>query len=240
MPAQILGAFVAGLLIFVSLQRAFALQNSESSDRVNTAMRIITTFCLAGGRSTTFVSESVASPSGGMFHFKSDSGSFVIHSTEAEGLVNGIQSEMSALTADQANRARDCMSPFISQVIAIAFGEFNEKTNRIVQEPNQIVSSRYFHDVSVHYYLKAADGIRVTNALKRRGISFTQIASILPETLHSNAVYCGPNARRCDQRTRVNARRKWNPNSIYCACPQRRNSEDRVRGVPFRWTRARG
>ena len=192
MLIQVLGAFVAGLLIFVSPQRAFALQNPQSSDRVNTAIRIITTFCAARGRSTTFVSESVSSPSGGEFQFKSDSGSFVAHSTEAEGLVNGIRAEMSALEAEQADKARACMKPFISQVLAIAIGEFDEKTNLIVPESTPVVSNQYLQDVSVFYYLKAADGIRVTNALKRRGISFTQVAAKLPESLHSNAVYCGP------------------------------------------------
>jgi hypothetical protein len=180
------------LLVFIAPQAGFALQNSERSDRVNTAIHIITTFCLAGGKSTTFVSESVSSPSGGEFRFSSDSGSFVVRSTEVEGLVNGIQSEMSALSADQANRTRDCMAPFIPQVIAAAFGEFDEKANSLVPDPGKILSNQYFHNVSVHYYLKAADGVGVTNALKRRGISFTQIASILPDSLHSNAVYCGP------------------------------------------------
>ena len=192
MFGQVLRALLAGLLITVTSQLSFAFENAEAGDRANTAVRIITTFCLARGRSTTFVSESVSSPSGGVFRFRSDSGSFVVHSTEAEGLVNGIQSEMSALTADQANRARECMAPFIPQVIAIALGEYNGTASRVATASNKIVSNEHFHDVPVRYYLKSADGVSVTNALKRRGISFTQIASVLPDSLHSNAIYCGP------------------------------------------------
>jgi hypothetical protein len=153
---------------------------ASANDRVNTAIRIIVTFCGAGGESKV-TSQSSSSPSGGDFRFKSASGSFTVTSTEAQGLVDGLRTEISALSADQANRARDCMKSFIPQVLAMATEEYDEESNVIVPAPRPILPNQILHNSPVYYYLKTADGTQVTNTLKRRGISFTQLSSVLPD-----------------------------------------------------------
>src|SRR5262249_31915889 len=45
----------------------------------------------------------------------------------------------------------------------------------------------------VTYYLKSGDESRVTEALRRRGISFAQLSSVLSDSLHTNMIMCSGN-----------------------------------------------
>jgi len=56
----------------------------------------------------------------GQYQLESSRGRFIIERREALGLVDGINSQLSGLAADQANRARECMHPYIAQVLALA------------------------------------------------------------------------------------------------------------------------
>jgi hypothetical protein len=136
---------------------------------------------MSGGSVTESRAES--EPQGGEFHLDSSRGKFTVYSTEARGLIGGIGSTLNALTADQANRARECMRPYISQIMAIVIGEGSEA-------PPAAENSK-LTGVPVVYYLKSADGDEVTNALKRRGIKFTQLASVLPSRFRTTGIRCG-------------------------------------------------
>lgn len=174
---------------------------SKADVRVDQAVRVIITLCVAGGSVTT--SRATSNPSGGQFRLESDKGNFTIESQQAWGLVQGIGSALNNLNADQANRARECMRPYISQILAIIIGTPPNNVPSIVTPPQAQPSvvppavaplSRNLRTegVPIVYYLKQADGSTVTEALKRRGISFTQVAAVLPETMRTNAIFCAP------------------------------------------------
>jgi hypothetical protein len=52
----------------------------------------------------------------------------------------------SALSADQANRARDCMKSFIPQVLAMATGEYDEEKKVIVPAIKPILADQVLHN----------------------------------------------------------------------------------------------
>jgi hypothetical protein len=70
----------------------------RADERVETAIRVITTFCISGGG----VEESRISA----LNFDQ------FNKREAQGLVDGINAQLSNLAADQANRAREYASPY--------------------------------------------------------------------------------------------------------------------------------
>jgi hypothetical protein len=77
----------------------------RADDRVEIAIRVITTLCVSGGRTEQ---SSVNGLNVGTFNKR-----------EAQGLVDGINAQLSSLAADQANRARDCMRPYIGSLLAL-------------------------------------------------------------------------------------------------------------------------
>jgi hypothetical protein len=173
--------YLTGLIATV-LVLAVPLPHASANDRVQQAVRVLVTLCLGGGSVT--VSRSQSTPSGGDFRLESDRGNFTVESREAIGLVDGIGNAINSLSADQANRARECMRPYISQVLAIATG------SQMGEAP--VLPNEKLKNISVVYYLKTADGSKVTDALKHRGISFTQLSSKLPDSFRTNAIWCGP------------------------------------------------
>jgi hypothetical protein len=154
-----------------------------ADDAVERALKIIVTLCVDGG--SVKVSRSTSTPSGGEYRLESDKGNFTIESQDAQVLVDGISSKLTALAAQQAESARACMSPYISQVLAILTGSTSEEIKK-QPEPNQKLAG-----TPVVYYLKAADQSRVTDALKSHGIPFTQLSSVLPDTFRTNGIRCG-------------------------------------------------
>jgi hypothetical protein len=132
---------------------------------------------------------------------ESDKGNFTIESQQAWGLVQGIGVALDNLSADQANRARDCMRPYISQILAIIIGPPppnaappSHPNLPLIPPPESATVFRNpkTQGVPVVYYLKPADGSSITEALKRRGISFTQLAAVLREPVRTNAIFCAP------------------------------------------------
>jgi uncharacterized membrane protein len=104
-----------------------------ADDTVERAVKIILTLCVDGG--SVKISKSTSTPSGGEYRLESDKGSFTIESREAQGLIDGISSNLTALSAQQADRARACMSPYISQVLAILNGSKSDQTMEQHREP---------------------------------------------------------------------------------------------------------
>ena len=178
-----------------SIVPLFVLLNSYSyayaADSVETALHIIVTLCLAGGHFS--VSKSVYTPLGGSFHLESDKGSFTVESRDAWGLIDGLGKPIDGVAAEQANRARDCMKTYIPQALAIAIGDKPAVGGSTLNKIQPVTADTRLFGTSVYYYLKTADGTKVTDALKAKYISFTQVASVLPDRLHSNTILCGRN-----------------------------------------------
>src|ERR1043166_5593742 len=80
-------------------------------DRVDRAVQVLVTLCVAGGQVTK--SQADSSPAGGTLRFESNKGNFITESYQAVGLIEGINSKLTALQADQADKARECMMPHI-------------------------------------------------------------------------------------------------------------------------------
>ena len=84
------------------------------------------------------------------------------------------------------------MKRYIPQLLAIANGVRVDELGRIVRDLGIISQNANTRRVNVYYYLKDADGTRITNALKINGISFTQLGFCPSSNLHTNALSCGP------------------------------------------------
>jgi hypothetical protein len=190
----LLGAALGSVFILAATSASLRAQ-----DRADQAVALIMRLCVAGGSVTS--SKSTSDPAGGRFRLESDKGSFTIESREAWGLVQGIGVALDKLSADQANRARDCMRPYISQVLAIIVSapppgaNPPSGSNPPLIPPTSdtpVARNPKTEGVPIVYYLKPADGSSVTEALKRRGISFTQLAAVLPEPVRTNAIFCAP------------------------------------------------
>jgi hypothetical protein len=103
-------------LLSLGLAIAFSqpIQAQQPSSQVDQAVRVIVTLCLAGGSVTV----SRVNPQG-QYEFQSTRGAFSIERRDAQGLVDGITSQLSGLAADQANRARECTRPYIDQILPL-------------------------------------------------------------------------------------------------------------------------
>jgi hypothetical protein len=103
------------LLIFGQNQGALAQAN------VQDAIKVIVMFCVAGGEK--FEVSRTGSGSGGLELKKeggaSGAGITLSSNSEAMGLVDGINSAMSNVTASQASEARKCMQPYIDRIVDI-------------------------------------------------------------------------------------------------------------------------
>jgi hypothetical protein len=190
-------------LLAAALGSAFNLAATtgplRADNRVNQAVAVVMKLCLAGG--SVISSKASSDPAGGKFRLESDKGNFTVESREAWGLVQGIDAALNNLSVDQANRARDCMRPYISQVLAIIIGapppgaSLPSAANPPLLPPTSdaaVARNPRTEGVPIVYYLKPADGSSVTEALKRRGISFTQLAAVLTEPVRTNALFCAP------------------------------------------------
>jgi hypothetical protein len=89
----------------------------RGDDRVDRAVNVLMTLCLAKGSVT--ISHFSVDPSTNQLNLQSDKGSFVFEKREAQGLVDGIDASLSSLGADQAKRASECMKPYIGQIMAL-------------------------------------------------------------------------------------------------------------------------
>lgn len=161
----------------------FPMGPLQAQSKVEQAVHVLVSLCVSGG--TVKVSRSNYDSSGNSYQLESTKGSFSVESREVSGFVNGLDTAISQLSSEQANRARDCMNPYIKQVLAM-----------IEPVPGQTVApppNQQLLGIPVNYYFKTSDGRRVSNALRSRGISFSLLNSVLPDSLPTNAIECGQN-----------------------------------------------
>jgi hypothetical protein len=169
------------IFLFAVVISMTASLTKASADEIDEAIHVVVTFCLSGGSMQDIQTE--FSPEGGKAEAVAGNGKVTVDNHEAIGFVNGLNSAMTQLNADQANAARACMMPYINVVLAMI--------RQIADTPVKPARNPKLAGISVQYYAKTADGTRVTDALRRSGVPFTQLASVLPDNLVSNAIQCG-------------------------------------------------
>ncbi len=107
-------AIVLGLLLAFGPNQA-----ARAQANVQDAIRVIVMFCVAGGEK--FEVTRSGSSSDGLELKKqggtSGPGITLSSNSEAMGLVDGINSAMSNITASQASEARKCMQPYIDRIV---------------------------------------------------------------------------------------------------------------------------
>jgi hypothetical protein len=86
---------------------------AAADDRADKAIHVIQTLCLAKGQAKI---EKISSSS---IQVEGGGSRFLIEKQEAEGLVGGISSAITKLSAEQADHARECMKPYISQILQL-------------------------------------------------------------------------------------------------------------------------
>jgi hypothetical protein len=166
---------ILAVFYFLHPQRLYA------DDKVDKAVHVLVSLCLSGGSAK--LSRSQFDVSGNKYDLESANGNFTVESREVIGFVDGLGTALNQLSADQANRARDCMKPFIAQVLGLI--------QPVPGQTSPVAANRKLAGIAVSYYLKSADGTRVSDALRGKGISFSLLNSFLPDSLQTNAIMCG-------------------------------------------------
>jgi hypothetical protein len=85
----------------------------RGDDQLERTVSVLMRLCVGGGKVFGIHTES------NRFSLESNKGSFTVEEREAEGLVDGINDALNALSADQANRVRECTHPYIDQILAL-------------------------------------------------------------------------------------------------------------------------
>jgi len=117
-PAGRSGSFRRGALLFIVLSTCLsATTELLADDQVEKAVRVLTTLCVSGG-TVTHVDYSK-----NQFSMESTKGSVSVAKSEAQGLVDGIGTKLNSLAAEQADKARECMRPYLEQVLAMLTGK---------------------------------------------------------------------------------------------------------------------
>jgi hypothetical protein len=90
---------------------------SASPQDVELALRAINLMCLSGGRRVTITQKSKGEVSVGQAG--APASEVTLDSSSAEGFINGIDNTISSLGADQADKARACMKPYIQRILSL-------------------------------------------------------------------------------------------------------------------------
>jgi hypothetical protein len=106
---------------------------SSSNEQVELALRALTLMCLGGGQKVVVTrkgnSEVLVTQAGGQ---GSES---TLDSTTIAGFINGIDNTISGLAADQADKARACMKPYIQLIIRAIIPSTEKITSSETKEP---------------------------------------------------------------------------------------------------------
>src|SRR5262249_156808 len=113
------------------------LSQSHADDLAERAAGVLIKLCVSGGTISRVYS------SANQFNLESDKGNFTVEKREAQGLVDGIGAALNNLSADQANRARERMHPYIGQILALITPDLYTQSPPL---PNQVVIESF----SVH------------------------------------------------------------------------------------------
>jgi len=148
------------LLLFSQNQGALAQAN------VKDAINVIVMFCVAGGEK--FEVSSVGSGGGGLELKKesgTSSGAITLDSrSAAKGLVDGINSAMTSVSASQATEARKCMQPYIDRILDVYLAK---STSESLSLPS---TSIWDHNNSVMSIRVAGDRITIFYEQPRQGM----------------------------------------------------------------------
>jgi len=101
-------------VIFMSLATSAIAQNRDGN--VQQAIDLIVLFCVAGGQEVT---TEVREGSSDQISINSPGRTVTLSSRQVRGLVDGISSTMTGLTAEQASEARNCMRPYIDRILSV-------------------------------------------------------------------------------------------------------------------------
>jgi hypothetical protein len=104
---------------------------STSTSNLKEAISVIVLFCVAGGEKFELTGD--VSAEGGLLLKKagaSAQGSLRIAKSEAKGLVEGLNKELSNVNAAQASEARACMKPYIDRILSLLIGEHSGAPSR--------------------------------------------------------------------------------------------------------------
>jgi hypothetical protein len=108
------GNFRNRAFLFVVLSACLsATTELRADDQVGKAVQVLTTLCVSGGTVTH------VDYSNNQFSMESNKGSLLVAKTEAQGLVDGIGTNLNKLAAEQADKARECMRPYLDQVLTM-------------------------------------------------------------------------------------------------------------------------
>jgi len=111
------------LVVFVALWPFVHAPASAASSQVEEAVKLITTFCVAGGDSVRIVGSGEVE---GGFALKKlgvgVEGTLEFTTEESKGLVRGLQNEINELAAEQQSEARRCMQPYIDRLVNLLIG----------------------------------------------------------------------------------------------------------------------
>jgi hypothetical protein len=157
------------LLAFSQNQEVLAQAN------VDDAIRVIVTFCVAGGEKFE-----VSGSGGGSLELKREGGAntagiTLSSRTEAKGLVDGINNAMTSVTASQASEARKCMQPYINLVLEylakIPSGSFSLPSTSGWNHNNSIMSIRSAGDRVTIFYDQPRQGM-IDEGVRRGTVVF--------------------------------------------------------------------
>lgn len=112
------------ILFFVLISVTFRSVDARAQQpRAEAAAKLLVTLCVAGG-SITITKSTTAQEKyrvGGIDH------TVLIEKRDISGLVDGINNAMDNLTVSQANKARECMQPYIGRLMTLELGDDEDK-----------------------------------------------------------------------------------------------------------------
>jgi rhodanese-related sulfurtransferase len=106
-------SWLAAVIVLISMASRTTTA-AAADDKVDRVMTSILTLCVGGGSSAT-----IHSNEQNQFRIETGSGGVTLERHEAQGLVDGLNSKITAVEADQANRVRDCIQPYRSTIMGI-------------------------------------------------------------------------------------------------------------------------
>jgi hypothetical protein len=137
-----------------TLSLAFLIFNfgtALAEDRSEKLARLLITLCVGGGSAT------ISRPADGTIVIGSAAGDNIVERREASGLIDGISSALNALQAQQANRARECMKPFVQKIMDLVLSGPEEKVDDV--DVFQKLSGTWCSDViNITFTLLATKG----------------------------------------------------------------------------------
>lgn len=106
---------------------ALPLTSHGQPQNIKDAIDVIVLFCVAGGERIEVSGDANLKGEIAIKKFGAKAeGGITISKSEARGLVNGLNQELSKITAEQASEARKCMQPYIDKILNLIIGSQQE------------------------------------------------------------------------------------------------------------------